>query len=120
VLGLELNAVSEVLEAAAAAGRVVRAGRVDAARARLDDLYRERLRMAALDLRHSRPDGVARQAPADEDDEAVEPRDAVAAVGERVDVELELLVLRNRRGHAGRLSRTGPHAWHQFGLETCP
>jgi hypothetical protein len=35
-------------------------------------------------------------------------------------VELELLVLRNRRGHASRLSRTGPDAWHQVGLETCP
>ena len=35
-----------------------------------------------------------------EDDEAVEPRDPVAAVRERVDVELELLSLCDGRGHA--------------------
>src|SRR5207248_1746848 len=120
VLGLELNVVGEVLEAAAPAGRVVRAGRVDAARARLDALDGERLRVAALDLRHARPDGVAGPRTPHGNHETVQPRDPVAAEGERVDVELELLVLRNRRGHAGRLSRTCPHAWHQFGLETCP
>ena len=41
---------------------------------------------------------------ADEDDEAVQARDAVPAEGERVDLELELLVpVYGRRGHAPRL-----------------
>ena len=39
----------------------------------------------------------------DEDDEAVEARDPVPAVGERVDPELELLVALHRRSHALRL-----------------
>src|SRR5439155_16625398 len=99
VLRLELRVVGEVLEAAAAASRVVRAGRVDALIARLDDLDREGLRVAALDLRDPGTDGVARQAASDEDDEPVQPRDAVATEGERVDMERELLVLRYGRGH---------------------
>ena len=87
----ELRLVGEVLEAAAAAGGEVRARRVDALRPRPEHLGRERLGVAALDLRHPRADAVARQPPPHEDDEAVEPRDAVAAERERVDVELELL-----------------------------
>ena len=40
---------------------------------------------------------------ADEDDEAVEPGDAVPAEGERVDRELELLVSLDGCSHASRL-----------------
>ena len=120
LLRLDLGLVSKILETAAAAGRVMGARRLDALGARLDNLDGERLGMAPLDLRDASAHRVAGESAPDEDDEAVQPRDAVAAVGERVDVELEFLILRNRRGHAGRLSRTGPHAWHEFGLETCP
>src|ERR1700751_3519483 len=42
----------------------------------------------ALPLGDPRAPGVARQAAAHEDAVAVEPRDAVAAVGERLDLEL--------------------------------
>ena len=51
-----------------------------------NDLGRERLRVGALHLRDARAHAVAGQAAAHEDDEPVEPRDAVAAVGERLDV----------------------------------
>src|SRR6185312_5860212 len=53
-----------------------------------------------------RPDAVAGQPAADEDDEAVEPGDAVAAEGERLDVELELLPFADWRGHARHRSGT--------------
>ena len=87
-----LHRVVEILEAAAAAGRVVRARRLDALRRRLEHLRRERLGEPALHLRHARAHAIARKPAPDEDDEAVQARDAVAAVGERVDLELELLV----------------------------
>ena len=92
MLRVELRLVGEILEAAAAARGVVRARRVDALRPGRDDLGGDRLGVAALHLRHAGAHGVAGQAAPDEDDEAVEPRDAVAAEGERVDRELELLV----------------------------
>jgi hypothetical protein len=60
--------------------------------------------MAALDLRHPGANRVAWKSTADEDDEAIEPGDAVAPVGERVDVELELLVLGDGGGHRVRLA----------------
>ena len=104
VLRRELRLVGEILEAAAAAGRVVRARRLDPLRARLEHLGRDRLGVAALHLRHARAHGVARQPGAHEDDEAVEARDAVPAEGERVDLELELLVPLHRRGHADEAS----------------
>ena len=63
-----------------------------------------RLGVAALHLRDARAHRVARQAAPDEDDEAVEARDAVPAEGERVDRELELLVSLNGGGHARRLA----------------
>ena len=72
-----------------------------------DDLGRERLRVPALHLRHARAHAIAGQPAPHEDDEPVEPRDAVAAVRERLDVELELLILRHRRGHrAHSVTRT--------------
>ena len=96
----ELRLVREILEAAAAAGGKVSARRLDALGPRPEHLGRERLGMAALDLRDPRAHAVAGEPSPHEDDEAVEPRDAVAAERERVDVELELLSLRHRRGHA--------------------
>ena len=42
-----------------------------------------------------------------EHDESVQPRDAVAAVRERVDGELELLILGDGRGHARTVSSAG-------------
>ena len=62
LLLLELRLVGEILEAAAAARGEVRARRVDALGPRPQDLGRERLRVAALDLRDPRADAVAREA----------------------------------------------------------
>ena len=98
-----LALVGEVLEAAAAAGRVVSARSLDALGGRLEHLRCERLGEAALHLRHARPDAVAGQSSADEDHEAVQAGDAVAAVRERVDLELELVVPLHRRGHRRRV-----------------
>ena len=53
-------------------------------------------------LRRTRADGIAGQAAPDEDDEAVETRDAVPAECERLDLQLELLVSLDRRRHAAR------------------
>ena len=104
-LGRGLHLVAQVLKAAAAARGEVVAGRLDAVGARLDDLERGRLRVAPLHLRHAREHGVAGQPAAHEDDEPVQPRDAVAAVGERVDAELELLPLGDGNGHGDEPSR---------------
>ena len=103
LLGGELGLVGEILEAAAAAGRVVDARRLDPLRAGLEHLGRDRLGVPALNLRHAGAHGVAGKAGADEDDEAVEPRDAVPAEGERVDRELELLVTLYGGGHPASL-----------------
>ena len=100
-LGLELALVGVVLEAAAAAARRSAGTAPRRVRARSEHLVRDGLGEPALHLRHAGPHGVAGEAAADEDDEAVMPRDAVAAVGERVDAELELLTLGDGRGHAG-------------------
>ncbi len=102
LLLLELRLVREVLEAAASARGVVRAGRLHPLRPGRQDLGRERLRVVALDLRDAGADGVAGKATAHEDDEAVQARDAVAAVGERVDPELDLLSGADRGGHGPR------------------
>ena len=107
LLRLDLRLVGEILEAAAAAGGEVGARRLDPVRRRLEHVDGERLGVAALHLRHARADAVARQPAADEDDEAVQARDAVAAVGERLDVELELLVLVRARPSAQGTSEPG-------------
>ena len=70
----------------------------------LDHLGRDRLGVAALHLGHTRAHPVTRKAAPDEDDEAVQPRDAVPAEGERFDRELQLLVSLNGGGHAGTLA----------------
>src|SRR5881398_1707486 len=100
-LRFDLCLVSEILKAAAAAGRIVRTGRLDALRAGMQNLGRKRLCVTALDLRHARPHGVTGETAPHEDNEAVQPRNAVPAVRERVDRELELLVPRNGCGHEG-------------------
>ena len=99
VLLLELRLVGEILEAAAAAGGKVGARRVDPLRPRPQDLGRERLGVAALDLRDPRAHTVARQAAPHEHDVAVESRDSVAAERERVDLELELVAFGDGGGH---------------------
>ena len=109
LLRVELSLVGEVLEPAAAAGRVVGAWRLDALGARLDDLDSGGFRVAALDLRDSRANGVARQTAADEDDEPVQARDAVAAVGERVNVKLEFLIPGDGSGHAAQATGALPN-----------
>ena len=76
------------------------AWRLDAQRARLQDFGDERLRVAPLHLRNARANRVTGQAASHEDDESVQARDAVSAVGEPVDRELELLVSGNRSGHS--------------------
>ena len=104
-LRVQLRLVGEILEAAAAAGRVVLARRVDARRSGLHHLERQRLGVIPLHLRYARANDVPGQPAADEDDEAVQPRDAVAAVRERLDPEVELVVEFHRRGHESRIRR---------------
>ena len=94
-----LGFVGQVLEAAPAAGGVVGARRVDSVCARLEHLRRERLGVVSLHLRHTRANPVAGQAATNEDDEAVQAGDTVPAVRQRIDGELELLILGDGRGH---------------------
>ena len=94
-----LGLVGEILEAAAAAGGVVGARRVDAVRARLEHLRRECLGVVSLHFRHTCAHAVTGEAAPDEHDEAVQARDAVSAVGERVDGELQLLILGDGSSH---------------------
>ena len=92
LLLLELHLVREILEAAAAAGGVVRARRLDALRPGREDVDRERLGVIPLHLRHARANAVSGKAATHEDDVAVQPRDAVPAVCEGLDVELDDVV----------------------------
>ena len=100
-----LRLVREILEATSAAHAEVRTGSFDASRACLEDALGGRLGEAALRLRHTRTDTIPGQPSANEHDESVQARDAVAAVRERVDLELELLPSPNGRGHSGQGSR---------------
>ena len=115
VLRVELRRVVEILEAAAAAGGVVGARRVDAVRPGGEHLGDDRLGVAALRLRHARLHPVAREAAAHEDDEAVEARDAVPAEGEGVDRQLELLASLDGDGHVQQAS--GDPSAPRSGLE---
>ena len=105
LLGRDLSRVVEILEAAAAARRVVVARCLHPLRARLEHLDRESLRVAPLHLRDPRANLVPRQPPTHEHHEPVHPCDAVPAVGERLDLELELVVPGNRRGHPSSLAQ---------------
>ena len=88
---LELDVVRKVLEAAAPARRKVITRRFDTLGAGHDDLHSQRLGMAPPHLRHSRSHDVSGQAAPHEEDVAVEPAHAVAAVRERVDLHLDLV-----------------------------
>ena len=96
----------------------------------LEDLHGAGVRVAALALVHDRAHAVARDRAGDEHDVAAvaQPRDALAAEGERVDAQLELVApLRARQGAAEAASETpdspgasehgrailgvGDHAW---------
>ena len=99
VLGRDLALVGEVLEAAAAARPEVSAGRFDPSRTGLQERRARRLGEAALHLGDAGAHEVARQPAAHEHDEAVEPPDAVPAVREGVDADLDLLPLADRCGH---------------------
>src|SRR2546430_9010417 len=83
-----------------ATGGVVLAGSFDAQRAGLQHLGDERLGVTPLHLRDACPNGVAGKPAAHEDDEAVQPSNAVPAVGETVDGELEFLISADGSGHA--------------------
>jgi hypothetical protein len=61
-----------------------------------------------LHLRHAGADDVPREPAADEDDEPVQARDAVPAVGERLDPEVELLVFTDGRGDATSIGIGNP------------
>ena len=86
------------------------AGGLDALRPGLDDLRRQGLGVTALDLGHARPHAVTWKPSADEDDKAVEPRDSVPAVRERIDRQLELFTSRDRSGHNVERSPTTSRA----------
>ena len=97
-LDLELAVVGEHLPRRA--GMV--GDRRDPVGRRLEHLDRPRLGVRALGLADDGAHAVARQRAGDEDDVSVEPRDAVPAVGERVDGELELRPAGGPRGGGGR------------------
>ncbi len=97
-LDLELAVVREHLPRRA--GMV--GDRRDPVRRGLEDLDRPRLGVRALGLADDGAHAVARQRAGDEDDVAVEPRHAVAAVGERIDGQLELGPAGGPRGGGGR------------------
>ena len=95
LLDLELARVGQHLPRRA---RVV-GDRRDAVGRRLEDVDRARLRVRLLRLADLRAHAVARHGAGDEDDVAVlTARDAVAAVGEAVDGELELIPAARARG----------------------
>ena len=108
LLLLELRLVREILEAAAAAGRIVRARRLDALRPRREHVDGERLGMVALHLRHARAHAIAGKPATHEHDVAVQPRDAVAAVRKRLDVELDDVVTLDGSGHLPRVAAPVP------------
>ena len=86
----ELALVGEALPGRAGAGLAfVHAAVGDAVGAGAQQLDRPRLGEARFCLRHLGPHAVAGQRAGDEDDEALGPRDAPPAEGERVDLELE-------------------------------
>ena len=71
----------------------------------LEHLDRARLGVGALALADHRAHAVAGHGAGDEDDVAVAARDAVAAVGERVDRQLELVAARDGRVCVGACHR---------------
>jgi hypothetical protein len=82
----------------------VDAGRLHARSAGLDDGDGDGLGVAPLHLRDPRADDVAGKRAVHEDDEAVQTADAAAAVGERVDPDVDLLVRLDGGGHPESLA----------------
>jgi hypothetical protein len=76
----------------------VRGTRLDALGARLEHLHGACLGVAALGLVHAGADAVAGHGPLHEDDVAIEPGDAGAAVGERLDAQVELVAVARADG----------------------
>ena len=99
LLLLDLHLVREILKATPAANAEMPAWRVDACRARFDELGDDALGESALHLGDPRAHIVTGHAAPDEDDEPVMACYPAPAVGERVDSELELLSLANWRSH---------------------
>ena len=93
LLRLDLARVGEVLEPAAAADTEMPTRRVDPIGTGLEHGCLDRLGESTLDLRRASAHEIARETSAHEHDEAVEPPDSVASVGERVDPNLDLLTL---------------------------
>ena len=122
LLGLDLQ-LALVREHLPGRAGMVGAGR-DAIGRRRHDLDRAGLGVRPLGLRHRRTDPVAGHGSGDEHDVAVEPRDAVAAVGESVHRELELGAAggtgaRGRAGHVTEGTRPAVSQPAQRGLGAC-
>ena len=77
----------------------MRAGSLDPIGAADEHLGRDRLGVPALHLGDACTDDIPGKPGAHEHDEAVDAPDPVPAEGERVDVELDLLVATKRNGH---------------------
>ena len=90
LLDLELALVAEDLPGCAG----MLGERRDPLRTRLKDLDRSRLGVGALGLRHDGEHAIARNPALDEHDVAVAAGDPGAAVGERIDRQLELIAAR--------------------------
>jgi hypothetical protein len=86
--------------------------------ARIEHLEGACVGIAALALVHDRPHAVARDGARDEHDVPAvsQPRDALAAIRERVDLELELIpaVGPHRQGWPTSSSRRAFWAWRRF------
>jgi len=92
LLVAQLLGVVQVLPGAATAHAEVLAARGDASRARLQQLDRARLGVAALELGDPGPHPVPGQRLCNEHDQLAVTGNAASAVGEAVDHKLELLV----------------------------
>lgn len=92
-LGSQLGFFVQVLEIAAAAGVVVRAGRLPASRAGLEDLEDLGAAKSGLALAELDPQAIAGGRAGDEDGDALKASETVAAGDQLLDGELELIDL---------------------------
>ena len=105
LLEAQLRLVAQGLPLAAAALVGARAVRADAQGRGVEELDDARLGEAALAARDADAHAVAGQAAAHEEDEVVDARDALAAVGEPVDADVEDVTGSGR--HDGKSTRPG-------------